>query len=399
MLKRIIAAMLAIFMLFAVAACGKTEQGKETPTDAVSSAMPEPDKKIAILVAPESQYPEDYMAAKELAAANPDKIIIKEYADSRILVPGDSEIITLSREIAADPAYGAIIYARATRFTSWAITQAKEAAKEVNPTLKTICIEPEESVNDIAKKADLVLTVDWMAAANDIVAQAKEHGAEYFLMFSFNRHITENALLGGAKVYLQKACEENGITFVYENTKDASGNESDAAAARKNLRESVARLGSNGKISGRDVAVFSTDSLVQDTLVGFAAEKGFIYISPSFPTAYNGIADKLEIAIPEDYKNVKEYIANTKAALTKDPYAQGRYSIYNYTLAATMLSGALKCAVGMVNGEITGDNLSEKVTAYLTESAANEKFTVSHYDPANPINIFKVYCPGFEKIK
>ena len=46
-----------------------------------------PEKKVAILVAPEAQYPEDYAAAAELAAKYPDNVIVKEYSDSRILRP------------------------------------------------------------------------------------------------------------------------------------------------------------------------------------------------------------------------------------------------------------------------------------------------------------------------
>lgn len=398
MIKRITAALLAVLMLFTIAACSKTDPAKETPTDA-ASILPETEKKIAILVAPESQYPEDYMAAKAIEAANPDTVTVKQYADSRKLVPGDSEIITLSTEIAADPAYGAIIYARATRFTSWAITKAKEAAKEVNPDIKTICIEPEESIFDVAKKADLVLCVDWQAAAKDMVAKAKESGAEYFLMFSFNRHVGDNPLIGGAKVYLQKACEEQGIKFVFEQTADSSGNESDVVTAKKSVREAVARLKANEKISGRNVAIFSSDTLVQDTLIDLVTEKGFIYIAPTFPTAYNGIADKLEIAVPEDYRNVDEYIKNVKALLTADPYAQGRYCIYTHTLASTLIYSAVKAAVDMLNGDITKENMAEKIPAILKAEANCEDFAVSVYDPANPQNIYKAYCPGFEIIK
>ena len=38
-----------------------------------------------MLVAPEAQYPEDYKAAAELAAAYPEAVTVREYADSRIL--------------------------------------------------------------------------------------------------------------------------------------------------------------------------------------------------------------------------------------------------------------------------------------------------------------------------
>ena len=109
--------------------------------------------------------------------------------------------------------------------------------------------------------------------------------------------------------------------------------------------------------------------------------------------------DKLEIAVPEDYRNVDEYIKNVKAMLTADPYAQGRYCIYTHTLASTLIYSAVKAAAYMLNGDITKENMSEKIPAILKAEANCEDFAVSVYDPANPQNIYKAYCPGFEIIK
>ena len=172
-IRRIIAATLAFVLVFSLAACkdnGKTDADPVVPSE----------KKVAILVAPEAQYPEDYKAAAELAKEYPDKVIIKEYADSRVLKAGNPEIMTISEELAADSEIGAIIYARATQFT----TNAISAAKAKNPDIVTVCVEPEESVDKISEAANLVLCADWAKAANDIVATAKQQGAKYLVVFS-----------------------------------------------------------------------------------------------------------------------------------------------------------------------------------------------------------------------
>ncbi|MBR5112543.1 MAG: DUF3798 domain-containing protein, partial [Clostridia bacterium] len=164
MLKRIFSALLAVILVFSLASCGKKKKAEK-----FSKELKLPDKKVAILVAPEAQYPEDYRAAKVLEAQYPDNVIVKEYADSRVLVAGDAEIITLSKELAADETVGAIVYARATQFTNSAI----QRAKEINDSLYTVAVEPEQSLSDIYSSANLVLCADWMKYSKDIVDTAK----------------------------------------------------------------------------------------------------------------------------------------------------------------------------------------------------------------------------------
>lgn len=406
MIKRIISLLLVTSLIFAFAACSKNPgTNPETKTDALSSTidikLPETDKKVAILVAPETQYPEDYRTAKALSEQYPDKIIVKEYADTRILTPGDSEIITFSREIAADSSYGAIVYSRAPRYTSYAISQAKEAAKNINPELKFVCVEPEESIFDLGQKANLVIAADWYAAAKDIVAQAKTHGAESFLFFSFNRHIVDNPLYGNVMAHVETACEEQGIKFIYDSSLDSSGSEYDMNKAKQYLEEAVARHIKNGTIGNKNVALFSTDSAVQDKLIEIANNRSFIYISPSFPTAYNGLGSFYNITLPGNILDTKTYIEDVKKAIASDNTAKGKFSIYNYPLAANLLTCAVCCAFDLIvnTKEINYHTLEEIVMARLKSINNNEEFTASHYDTENHINLFKAYCPGYEIIK
>ena len=194
MFKKIIAVLLTAALILSFAACGKKEKEPTEPIEA-------PTKKVAVLVAPEAQYPEDYKAATELAAAYPETVTVGEYADSRILKAGNPEIMQLSEELAKDSSIGAIIYARATQYTSLAIT----AAKKINPDLVTACIEPEDSVDTLSQLSDVVFCADWNKAAQDIISTAKEAGAEYFVMFSFNRHITDNPF--HAKIIYRKGVQ------------------------------------------------------------------------------------------------------------------------------------------------------------------------------------------------
>ncbi len=389
-IRRIIAAMLAFVLVFGLAAC-KDDGRKATGSDVGDVVASE--KKVAILVAPEAQYPEDYRAAAELAKEFPDKVVVKEYPDSRILKAGNPEIQIISEQLAADSDIGAIIYARATQFTSNAIN----AAKKINPNLVTVCVEPEESVEKISEAANLVFCVDWAKAAKDIVATAKEQGAKYFVVYSINRHINENPLIMNANGAIKLACEEAGITYIYENSVDPIYS-SGIRGARQFIKESVARLYKDKKIEGTEVALFSTDSSVQPTLIEIANSKGLIYTCPSFPTAYNGLGEVYEIAAPEKVTDVDKYIESAKSAAGADTEGKARIAAYKFPLAATLLKSALHCAFDILNGTMTAETMAGAAAARAENAADNKKFAIVPYS-AELTNVFAAYCEGFEIVK
>ena len=376
--RKITAILLILVLVFSFASCkAKTEE------------ITQSEKKIAILVAPESQYPEDYKAAQELATEYPEKIIVKEYADSRILHAGDPDIMNFSKELASDPEIGAIIYARATQFT----TNAIRSAKSVNPDIVTICIEPEESIDTISSLANLVFCADWEKVAADTVAQAKERGAEHFVVFSINRHITNNNMYSSANTAFKKECDAQGLNYIYDNALDPIYS-SGIKGAQQYVKEAIARLYTNKKISGENVALFSTDSSVQSALVELSQTKGFVYVCPSFPSAYSGIGEAYKIAMPDKISDVASYIKNAKAIETE---GTARLSMYNFPLATTLLKGAVHCAFDILNGAVTEENFAEKAQERVATAANNGKFTIAPYDELS--NTFKAYCPGFEVIK
>lgn len=378
MFRKIAAVILVLTLLLSFAAC---KGGKDADITL-------PEKKVAIVVAPEAQYPEDYAAANELAAKYPDNIVVKEYSDSRILRAGDAEIIQRAKELAADKEIGAIVFARSTQFTVNAIN----AAKQINPELKTICVEPEESIEKISNLADLVYCVDWKLAAEDIVNNAIKQGAEHFVVFSINRHISENPLLRDANMYIKEACEAKGITYIYDGSIDPIYS-SGIAGAKQYIKESVARLFNNNKVANNKVALFSTDSSVQSTLVEVANQRGLIYVSPSFPTAYNGIGEVYEIAKPESITDIKTYINNTKAVIEADTEGKAKLSMYSFSLVASLMESAVYSAFDMLNGTFT----DEAAANWATKAADNKNFSVAAYGEL--ANAYMCYCPGFETIR
>lgn len=386
--KKIAAAMLAFALIFSLASCKGGDPAKKYNADEI--VEPE-NKKVAIIVAPETQFPEDFKAARELEAKYPNSIVIKTCEDTRILKGGDPDIITFSKELANDSEIGAIVYARATQYTRNAIYKAKE----INPELVTICIEPEDDIDELSERADLIYCVDWVKAAEDIVAQAKAQGAKYFVMFSFSRHISGNPLIRGEIDAFKTACEAQGITYLYESCVDT--NSAGIAGAQKYINESIARLFMNKKIEGKDVALFSTDSAVQSTLINQANEKELIYICPSFPTAYNGLGEVYNIEMPEKISDVESYIKNAKATVEADEEGKGRLSIFKTPLASILLEAAVHSAFDLLNGTMTAENMADKATVRALVAANSDDFSIAAYGTKK--NVYMAYQPGFETIR
>lgn len=388
--KKLAAIMLIAALVFSFTACKDNPADGEETTDTVyNMAAYEsdiPNKKVAILVAPESQFPEDYKAAKALEAEYPNSIVVKEYDDSRVLKAGNPGVITLSEELAADKTIGAIVYARAVQYTENAIYNAKQ----INPDILTICIEPENEIKDISDLASLVYCVDWAKAAEDIVASAKAQGAKYFIAYSFSRHISDNSLIRGEIDYLKKACEKQGITYIYKSSADP--NTSQVSGAQQYLKEDIARIYNNKEVEGKDVAIFSTDSAVQSTLVEIANTRGLIYVCPSFPTAYNGAAEIYDVEYSAD---TVKYIENVKKAVAEDVSGTARLSIYKAPLATILLRGAVFTAFDVLNGSVKADNITEAATKRVK---ANDTFSVSAYGDKLD-NAVKVYSNGFEVLR
>lgn len=382
MIKKICAVLLVAALVLAFAACEK-KNDKEF--------IVAPEKKVAILVAPKAAYPEEYLAAQALAKQYPDTIIFKEYSDSRVLYAGVPDEISISVELAGDNSIGAIIYPRASYNTITAI----EEAKKKNAELHFVCTEPECSIDKLSPLVDAIITVDWEKAANEIVDRAKSQGAKYFLMFSMNRHIGENSLFAAEREYFEIACKAKGLTFVYDNavdTHDAGG----FNKAQLYVRESVARQILNEKVEKTGVALFSTDSSVQTTLIDIANKKGLIYVSPSLPSAYSGIGEAYTV---DDTQEYSAYVEALKAAVNADAEQKAKLSIYTYPLASQMTNGAVYTVFDILNQKTTAENLVERITKRFKDNATSDKLSVTIHKDEELSNVFQVYCPAFENIK
>ncbi len=396
MFKKFTSVFLVLLLVFSFAACVKEKPDDNTTAAPVTSEeIPISEKKIALLVPTGTQFNELKIASQEIASSYSDKIVIKEYDNGSDLVNNKRDLVTVTKELAADNTIGAIIFTKAARLTNEAILMSQQ----INPELVYGCIEPEASTGNLAGISDFVFCTDWSKAAADIVANAKAKGAEYFLLTSFDRHISgssstdrDSLLAATLKSALNSECTKQGITFVYHNAPDpisAGG----TRAVIKEIRESIARYKSSGKISGSNVAVFSTDYHITNELVEIVRENNFIYAGPSFPTAFNGIGETVtDVTLPAstaDFAMYNESLRNTASSLP-------RTIVYNYALETVFIKAAVHLAFDILAGKATDETITQKATMRLTDAANNEKFTVKTFGGYN--NVYAAYLPAFEAV-
>ena len=387
-MKKIFSLLLVITLILSFASCS----GKSSDSEKLSEELNLPDKKVVIMVAPESQYPEDYAAAKDIQQKYPDNVIVKEYSDSRILVAGDPDIVTISAEMAADETVGAIVYARATQFTYTAISKVKS----INSDIFTIAVEPEGNIDKVDEIADLLYVADWGDYSKDIVDTAAKMGAEYFVFFSFDRHMGNNPLFAQIKNHLLDRCTDKSIEFIYENVQDpnyAGGIEK----AKYSIKQAVVNLYDNKKISGENIALFSTDSSVQSTLVELAAKDNLIYVSPSFPTAYNGLNEYFDFTVPADYKNIEGYISSVTEKLSADNDNNGRFAIYNFPLASVLMKASVYSAFDLLTDKSNEENVLDNATVRAEDAANFKKFKCEKY--INGEKVLECYAPEYTILK
>lgn len=395
MFKKLTSLFLVFLFIFSFAGCGEKPDDNVTEAPVTSEEIPVSEKKIVLLVPAGTQFNELKLASQEIASGYSDKIIVREYDNYSNLNDNKNDLVIVSKEIAADKSVGAIIFTKAARLTNEAILMSQQ----INPELVYGCIEPETSTGNLAGIADFVFCTDWSKAAADIVANAKAKGAEYFLMTSFNRHIsgsssTDRASLLAAtlKSALSSECTKQGIEFVYHNAPDpisAGGTK----AVVKEIRESIARYKSSGKISGSDVALFSTDYHITKELIEIAGENNFIYAGPSFPTAFNGIGEAAsDVSIPANSADFAVYNNSLRSVAGTLP----RAIVYNYPLETVFIKAAVHLAFDILAGKVTDETLTQKAEMRLTDAANNENFAVKKFGGYN--NVYAAYLPAYEAI-
>lgn len=351
MTKKILVALLAVMMLFAVVACRGGEATPSTPaTDAPAgstdpSGSEEPpvagDYKIALYTGTVSQGEEEYQAAQKMIERYGDMIIHATYPDN---FPSEVEqVIQGVLQLASDEAVKAIIFVQAVPGAAAAIDKVRETRPDMLFITGVVAEDPEV----MSGKADINLLVDELAMGRAIPEEAARMGATRFLHYSFPRHLGYTTIATRRQIMID-TCKELGIEFIDVEAPDPTG-DAGISGAQQFIVEDVPK-----KIAefGPDTAFFSTNCSLQEPLIREIMKGGAIYPQQCCPSPYHAYPAALNIDVSGHEGDVKYMLRSIREKLV-EAGMEARMSTWGVPMNMLMLEGGVEYAIEFCEGKFT----------------------------------------------
>ena len=386
-MKKFLALALAVIMTVGLVACGSDsgDTGTNPPAGGNTSDVNNPPSdnggnsgnegtanyKIGLMISPlvvrEEYYRTMEMLVEEMGA---DKFVIDVYPTE----PQNEQEVTISRTLnmAADPDVKAIIFDSADIGTIAAV----ERLREERPDIKVVFGSPNEDIYEMAEVCDLMLTVDPEGWASSVAQMAVDTGAEYFVFYSFARHMSNSVKVRHLEA-MKKVCEDNGVVFEQVTMPDPMG-DAGVAGAQQFILESVPSL--MDQHGTKNIAYFATVSTIQEALLQAIVENGGIYPCHTDPSPFSAFALALGLEIPDDHTFDAAYVTDLITKKLADYDMNGRVGGWETSLVRNEMEFLFRYTIAWCEGETNevDGNPDEAVVASLlkdiyTDSAVFQK--------------------------
>ena len=376
--NKILCMILALVMVFTLAACGSSESASDSDT---ASA----DYKIGIITGTVSQGEEEYQAAQNMKAKYGDMIVTATYPDN-FSTETEQTIATVTN-MAADPDVKAIVFVQAVPGATAAINKVKETRDDIL-FISGVCAE-DPAV--IAAASDICLLVDEISMGTTIIDQAYAQGAKTFVHISFERHLGY-ATIAARQALFKERCAELGMEYVEATAPDPTGDAGVTGAqawVTENIKVYVDQY-------GKDTAFFCTNCSMQVPLIQQVAELGAIYPQQCCPSPYHAYPSAFNIST-EGHEGDVNYMLEQISAKVKEYGNEGRMSTWSVAINMTMIEAGVEYAIKWCEGEIT-DRCDEEAFTNIMKELAGDEMTITHYsDEASGEldNFFMILCPFY----
>jgi hypothetical protein len=320
-----------------------------------------------------TQNEEEYRSAQELVEKyGADKVIHRTWPDN--FMAEQEQMVRLVGQIADDPDVHALIINQAVPGTIAAIDKLLETRDDIF----IACATPQENPPDIAPRAHLISMPDELAMGPAMVIQAKKLGAEYFVHYSFPRHMAQ-PLLSGRRELMREKCAELGIEFVDATAPDPTSDVG-IPGAQQFILEDVPKMVAK---YGKNTAFFSTNCAMQIPLIKATSDEGGIYPQPCCPSPYHGypLALGLISAEGEDMGSVPYVIEQTTKALAEKGVL-GRFSTWPVPASMMNTNAMAEYSIKWINGEVpqTKGVIDLPVLAQCMKDYSGVDIDLSTYD-------------------
>ena len=346
-MKKILALVLALTMVFALCA--------------VSASAEEEEFHIGIVTGSVSQSEDDRRGAEAFQAMyGEDMVTLAIYPDNftEELETTIQTIVNLSD----DPLMKAIIVNQAVPGTTEAFRQIKER----RPDILCFAGEAHEDLPEIGSAADLVVNNDFVARGYLIIRTAHELGCDTFVHISFPRHMSYETMSRRVAI-MKKACEEFGMEFVLETAPDPTSDVGTAGAQAyvlEKVPEWVEKYGQNA-------AYFCTNDAHTEPLLKQLLAYGGYFIEADLPSPLMGYPGALGLDLTEEAGDFEAILAKVEAAIVEKGGA-GKFGTWAYSYGYTVSAGLAQHAYNVLTGESEVDDIDDISEAYAVFSPGAE---------------------------
>ena len=357
-MKKFIALLMALCMVFALCACGESASDNATTAPAADTAAADDTAStgavhIGIVTGSVSQSEDDRRGAEAFQAMyGEDMVKLAIYPDNftEELETTIQTIVNLSD----DPDMKAIIVNQAVPGT----TEAFRRIKESRPDIICIAGESHEDLPEIGSAADLVCNNDFVARGYLIIRTDHELGCDTFVHISFPRHMSYETMSRRVAI-MQAACEEFGMKFVLETAPDPTSDVG-VAGAQAYILEKVPEWVEK---YGQKAAYFCTNDAHTEPLLKQLLEYGGYFIEADLPSPTMGYPGALGIDLTAEAGDYAKILAKVEEAICEKGGAD-RFGTWAFSYGYTVSAGLAQHALNVINGESELCDIDDIAKAY-----------------------------------
>lgn len=399
-MKRLTSLLLALAMVFALAACGGGNTNTTTPVQQDGGSTTEPedtgdtadtgdasaagsDYHIGIITGSVSQSEDDRRGAEAFQAEiGEDRVKLAIYPDNftEELETTIQTIVNMSD----DPDMKAIIVNQSIPGTTEAFRQIKER----RPDILCIAGEAHEDLPEIGSAADLVCNNDFVSRGYLIIRTAHELGCDTFVHISFPRHMAYETMSRRAAI-MKAACEDFGMEFVLETAPDPTTDVGIPGAQAYILEKVPEWVGQYGE----NAAYFCTNDAHTEPLLKQLMEYGGYFIEADLPSPLMGYPGALGIDLTEEAGDFAKILAKVESSINEKGGA-GRFGTWAYSYGYTLSAGLARHAMNVIDGvsELHDmDDIASALQVYSPEAEWNGSSYTNATTGVKSDNTFLVY--------
>ncbi len=409
-MKKLISLMLVLALALSFAACAQpaaeeapvvdesapAEEGAEAPElvwdpenvqASVEAAVAATDGKIAIITNTVSQNEEEYRSAQAMVEKYGDRVIHDTMPDN--FMAEQEQFISVINKYGTDPDVKAIIINQACPGSNPGIDKVAEV-RDLNDLFVAYCT-PQENPEDIATRADIIVSVDEVNKGTFMAEQAAAMGCTTFVHYSFPRHMAQ-VTLAGCRDKIAEKCAELGIEFVDATAPDPTG-DSGTTGAQMFILEDVPKMVEK---YGTDTAFFSTNCSMQVPLIEAVADTGAYFVQPCCPSPYHGFPNAFGIESPEDLVTGLEATIEAEKAYVAERGLTGHFSTWAVPASIANTVASTEYAFLWMAG-LAGDCDADVLAALLSDYCGAEASLESFVDPGTGVvtDNYLVYQLGY----